>query len=383
MTEHLAPELNKISVRYDRLILDPNNPRFTTRKQDQISEDDCLEQDIAGRTMSKMKPELKPERYKIDELVRSIRQNGWLPVDAIFVRKLQNEKDLYVVLEGNRRVAAIRLIMSGSEIDEGLREALTHIEVMEVLDSDSDSGQRRKISYLLGVRHHGSLKKWTPFAQAHNILERYLDESGQTLEDFKWIESYGQKVADTLSITITNVEDRLKVYRAMAQIGNSPAVENSAGGIKDRYYSLCAEPLLSPRKKLADYVKQNRESFLLMDGSVERMTNLCHFDRANRTGAPMHNPSEWRYLDNILADEDVAKREENLRKVQHEKQRPSDAWADRAKELATLTWDKWLSEVNLILTKVTLQELSDTTDAVATVERLVCLVDDLNGHDIQ
>ncbi len=76
MTEHLSPKLRKISVRYDRLILDPNNPRFTTRKQDQIPPDDCLEQDNAGLTEAKM----DRERYKIAELERSIKQNGWLPV---------------------------------------------------------------------------------------------------------------------------------------------------------------------------------------------------------------------------------------------------------------------------------------------------------------
>ena len=378
MTEHLAPELKKLSARYDRLILDPNNPRFTTRKQDQISEDDYLEQDTAGVTKGKM----ERERYQLDELERSIKQNGWLPVDAIFVRKLANENDWYVVLEGNRRVTAIRSIMSDPEVDATLKEDLSHIDVMEVLESGSHGELRRKISYLLGVRHHGSLKKWTPFAQAHNILERYLEASGQTLGHFEWSESYGQKVADTLSITLKDVQERLRVYRVMSQIGNSPAVRSSPGGMKDLYYSVCAEPLLSPRRKLASYVEQDPGSFLLTDESVDRMTNLCHFDQASRGGAPISNPGEWRYLDKVLADEDSTKRVDNLHQVEDEKRKPSYVWADRAKELATLTWEKWLFEVNSILKTVTLLELSDTADAVPTVERLLAVIGDLEERDI-
>src|SRR5438874_12704095 len=110
MEEQLAPKLEKITVRYDRLVLDPNNPRFTTRKEDQIPEEHYLDQDNAGITSAKMFPE-KKDRYKIAELVNSISQNGWLPVDYIFVRKLKGDDKRYVVLEGNRRVAAIREIM--------------------------------------------------------------------------------------------------------------------------------------------------------------------------------------------------------------------------------------------------------------------------------
>ena len=379
MTEHLAPRLRKISVRYDRLILDPNNPRFTTRKQDQISPEDYLEQDTAGMTKAKM----DRERYRIGELERSIKQNGWLPVDAIFVRKLRDETDFFVVLEGNRRVCAIRSIMLDETADTALKTSLREFDVMEVLDEGDEDDLRRKISYLLGVRHHGSLKKWTPFAQAHNIFERYLEESRQSASEFEWVEHYGQSVADTLSVTVKDVLERLRVYRVMTQIGNSDAVRKSQGGMKDRYYSVCAEPLTSPRKELGKYVQQDPKSFLLTTEGADWMINLCHFDLEGRKGAPIVNPAEWRYLDKILCDEDENKRSYNLDQVEVDKRKPSDVWAERAKELTTLTWEKLLFEVNSILKAVTLEALSDTADAVHTVERLVRLVDDLNGHDLQ
>jgi hypothetical protein len=99
MPEQLTPELKKIIVKYDRLVLDPNNPRFITRKEDRLDEEDFLEQDLSQITSGKLFPRQKDE-YKIEELVNSIRQNGWLPVDNIFVRKLIGHDKYFVVLEG-------------------------------------------------------------------------------------------------------------------------------------------------------------------------------------------------------------------------------------------------------------------------------------------
>lgn len=379
MPEKLAPKLKQITVKHDHLVLDPNNPRFITRHEDRIAEEDFLGEDTSGKTVDK----ISKERYKITELANSIKQNGWLPVDYIFVRKLGDKKDdLYVVLEGNRRVTAIRQIMKDGKVEPKLKNSLKSIEVMEVLDVGSPAELQRSITYLLGVRHHGSLKRWTAFAQAHNIMDRYLEVSGQSQETFEWDKSYAKQVADTLSIPVDEVEKRLKVYRAMTQVGNSPEVKKSKGGMKDRFYSVCAEPVLSPRKKLGPYIEQDPKTFLLKEEAVTRMNNLCHFSEPDRKGAPIGNPQEWRYLDKILADEDQKKRTDMLQKVEEEKRLPSEVWAVRAKELVHYTWERWLLEVNSILKTVTLDELTNTSGAIPTVKKLLALIVDLEKRDI-
>lgn len=378
MPEKLAPKLKQITVKYDHLVLDPNNPRFITREEDKVAEEDFLGQDVSGKTADKM----SKERYKIPELANSIKQNGWQPVDYIFVRKLQDQKDRYIVLEGNRRVTAIREVMKDERVDPKLKDRLRSIEVMEVLDSGSPAELQRKISYLLGVRHHGSLKRWTPFAQAHNIMDRYLEYSGQSQETFEWNKEFAKKVADTLSIPVDEVEKRLKVYRVMAQVGSRMEIKKSKGGMKDRYYSVCAEPVLSPRKKLGGYIEQDPNTFLLKEEAVVRFNNICHFSEPDRKGAPIGNPQEWRYLDKILADEDQDKRRDMLKKVEEEKRPPSEVWAVRAKELAHYTWERWLLEVNSILKTVTLDELTNTASAVPTVKKLLALITGLDGRDI-
>ena len=381
MPELLTPTLKKITVKYDQLILDPNNPRFITRKEDRIAEEHFLNQDLVGITGGKLLSKQKDE-YKIKELINSIKQNGWLPVDDIFVRKLAGKDKYYVVLEGNRRVVAIREIMGDSSTEASLRESLEYIDVMEVLHSGTAEELQKKISYLLGVRHHGSLKTWTPFAQARNIFIRYLEVAKQTPETFEWNKGFGEEVAGMLSIQLEEVKDRLQVYRVMSQVGNAPVVKNSSGGMEGRYYSICAEPLLSPRKKLGAYVNQDATTFLLNEEGILRMSNLCHFNEPNRKDAPLMNPQEWRYLDKILADEDAEKRDANLKKVEEGKQHPSDVWAERAMELYTLTWSKWLFQVTSILKTVSLGDDFSSDKAKQTATRLVKLIEELEQRDV-
>src|ERR1017187_9634791 len=106
MPETLAPKRQTIKVKYGQLILDPNNPRFVTRKEHEVPEEEFLNLDLAGATRDKLFP--AADTYNIEQLVNSIRQNEWLPVDHIFVRKYKPDSTRYVVLEGNRRVVAIR-----------------------------------------------------------------------------------------------------------------------------------------------------------------------------------------------------------------------------------------------------------------------------------
>ena len=319
MTKSLAPKLKKIKVGVDKLILDPNNPRLTTRKEDVFDEEDFLGMDLAGITVKKMRGTGDKDTYKIKELENSIRQNGWLPVDFIFVKK-HSDGVHYIVLEGNRRITAIRNILTDEEPEQNLHISLKNIEVMEVIDEDDLD---RKISYLLGVRHHGSLVRWTPFAQAHNILSRYSEISGQDPDSFIWDSNISKSVANALSVPIKEVEARLRVYRAMWQLGQMPEIINSQGGIKDRYYSVCAAVLLKKNSKLNDYIRQDPSTFLLDDESLGRFNNLCHFSEPKRDYAPIKNPQEWSKFENILKDEDDEKREKMLEEVEVSKNLPS------------------------------------------------------------
>jgi len=374
--QNLTPELKHIRVQPKFLILDPNNPRLITRDEDRHPEDDAVSR--LGTTTKKM----CDGRFKIDDLVNSIKQNGWLPVDAIFVKKLENESKYYLVLEGNRRVTAItKLLDECSDISDKLKTSLSEIDVMEIVDDIPIDELNNKITYLLGVRHHGALKKWSPFAQARNIYKRYLEITNTEAESFVWDGDKGDLVADALSISVDHVRDRLKVFRVMEQLSKHPDIEGSDGGMKDRYYSVCAEVLLTKDKVLKDYIQKDDTTFTLDDDSIIRMNTLCHFDKKNRDGAPINNPHEWRKLSAILKDEDTLKREQMLNRVAQEKVNPSVVWAERASELQTLRWDKWLFKINTIIKRITFGDDLESSAAIAAISRLSDVLNRLDQLD--
>ncbi|MBM4229717.1 MAG: hypothetical protein FJ184_03070 [Gammaproteobacteria bacterium] len=366
---HLAPKTTKIRVAISQLVPDPNNPRFTTSEDDRVNHKNTLDKAITGETFRRMRPN-DDDPFKIDQLCSSIRENGWQPVDAMFVSKLEGTTDRYVVLEGNRRLTAINRLLSDDTVSNEDKDRLREIEVLEVLANGQDAQTvKDQITYLLGVRHHGSLKRWSAFAQAANIYRRYKELAGITDEKFVWNEECGNEVARALSISPANVRERLKVYIAMRQIGSIPSVSTGPGGIRDRHFSLVEEAL--KRKDLKSIIEQDPSTFALPSETADRFVLLCHFDKANRDGSPIKDPREWRALGKILTDQDSAKRDANLLKVMTEpKAFPSDIWAKRSAELRQLNWGMWLQRVGFSLSRIKFGDSMGGEDAKTLVRDL-------------
>lgn len=394
----LLPKLERITVDPQKLYLDPNNPRFITRDNDRYDDSQFLDQDVISKTRDRMlgthSGSTSKDEFKIEEIKQSILSNGWNPVDSIFVRRFHEDEERYVVLEGNRRVTAIREILDSADTPTDVKTELSEIEVMEVLDKVAKGKNRdkslreieKKISYLLGVRHHGSLKKWSPFAQASSIYEKYLRIAEQDESLFLWLEKLGVKIANTLTMQVKDVEERIRTYRCMKQIGNHPKVkagESEGGGIKDRHYSLVNEVLKRNNTALGDYISQDSEHFQLDETSLQRIVDLCQFECAgiDRGGSPINNPQQWRFLGEILADEIEAK-ERNLKLVEEERFRPEDVWAKRVEEITKPEWGSWLDAVSRLFQDLPFQKFDPTDDEqIEVMSRLVSVVESLNAKD--
>jgi ParB-like nuclease domain len=377
--ERIAPKTQKVSVPVAKLVPDPNNPRFTTADEDAVPSSEILDAAISGRTYRRMQP-TKEDPFRIGDLCRSIKENGWHPVDAMFVRRLPGSDDRYVVLEGNRRLTAINRLLEDEKLDKELRQTIETISVLEVLDDGQDEEAiRNQITYLLGVRHHGSLKRWSAFAQAANIYQRYNELASETDATFEWDEAVAAEVASSLSIPVARVSERLRVFIAMKQLGALPAVAAGGGEIKDRHYSLVEEAL--KRKDLKDFLPQNQETFSLSDEATDRFLRLCHFDRPGRDGSPITDPPQWRALGKILTDDNLVERENNLRLVIENKQLPSDVWAKRSAELRRLTWETWLQRLRLRLSQINIGDTFRDVDAIALIRRLRDLLRTLAGRE--
>jgi hypothetical protein len=342
------PKLEVIKAPLQKLLLDPNNPRFLEDHSERVDEKDFADSGVQSVTADRMRKEV----FRLDELKKSIETNGWQPVDMIFVRRLEALPGQYVVLEGNRRLMALRDLKNDGKLIGDIATAVDPLHVLEVVGTADVEESRAQITYLLGVRHHGSLKTWGPFAQAHNLYERYLQEGKMTDATFRWDERIAEKIGDRLSVDVKKIEERLRTYIAMKQLHEVPEIGKI--GIQGKYYSLVQEvlPPGKPKSPLRQYVVQDPSTFKLDDASIRRLDAVCHFSTAEREYAPISSPDEWRPLASILGDSDPEKRAAMLRKIEEGKESPSDVWALRQAELRQPRWDRWLVEVAELLRKL-------------------------------
>lgn len=162
-----------VSVDPETLALDRKNPRF--------GGDDVP----AGKKGDAAIIKRLVEGADLSELLESIAANGYLDLEPLFVVK---EKGESVVVEGNRRVAAIRLFndpelakavgVTLPAMDESLRGTLKQVHVVELASRD-------EARQLIGFKHINGTHKWDSYAKARFAAEWYRKERkhGTTLED--------------------------------------------------------------------------------------------------------------------------------------------------------------------------------------------------------
>ncbi len=169
-------QLHNEVLSLDQIYLDTDNPRFwdTKKKGTQPIAEKILDPVMQEKTRN-----ILIKDYGVEDLINSIIYNGFLPLDRIVVKKIVGNEGKYVVVEGNRRTAALKTIakrIEEFEIDiEGidqpyLNQLLQSIQQIEVLVYD---GTDNNISWILqGVRHISGIKEWEPAQQAKLLAER-------------------------------------------------------------------------------------------------------------------------------------------------------------------------------------------------------------------
>lgn len=148
------------------LHLDPNNYRLIHEK-DQVDVEDRLIKDkaVAHRTFKLLAGD---RNQHIQDLIDSFKANGYLPVDQIQVRELEDGG--YVVVEGNRRIAALKHLSSEYDlkgIDLGSLNTEIFTKVPVVIYNDSDEIHHLT---LMALKHISGNRKWGEWNQA-KLLE--------------------------------------------------------------------------------------------------------------------------------------------------------------------------------------------------------------------
>ncbi|HDL6712178.1 TPA: ParB-like nuclease domain-containing protein [Yersinia enterocolitica] len=143
-----------------QLELDEENPRLP---------------EIAGRTQIEMMNYIATTT-SIEDLMSAIAENGFFPGEPLIAVP---KGDKYVVVEGNRRLTAVRLIHDPRNCDRPSSRMLTiaqnTVDKLETLESlpviVRDS--RSEILPYLGFRHITGVKQWEPLAKARYIEQLF------------------------------------------------------------------------------------------------------------------------------------------------------------------------------------------------------------------
>jgi hypothetical protein len=155
------------SVALRNLFLDPNNYRFVDHEDySQVATEQIVSEDVQRRTNGFL---LGDSTEGVRDILTSLKKNGWLPIDQIQVRELSRGK--YLVVEGNRRVAALKYLQRRYEenaIDLGALSPDFFSAVPVVIYEEADATQHLVV---MGLAHISGKKKWPPLNQARALRE--------------------------------------------------------------------------------------------------------------------------------------------------------------------------------------------------------------------
>lgn len=173
-----------ISLKVEHLVLDNDNPRITHA-------------DSQHQTLQKV---VNNQKTKLVKLAESIVEHGLSPIERLMVMEVSAKPKRYIALEGNRRVAALRLlvnpaVMTGLDMPSGMQRSIESLakifEKGKVEPIDCyEVGSREEGKYWIELRHNGEdqgrgIVGWKPITAA-----RFRDKE-PAIQAFEMVMEHG------------------------------------------------------------------------------------------------------------------------------------------------------------------------------------------------
>jgi hypothetical protein len=181
---------NPVKLKIEHLVLDNDNPRITHAEGQQ-------------QALQKV---VKDQKTKLVRLAESIIEHNLSPIERLMVMEVNSKPKRYIALEGNRRVAALRLLsnpaaMTGLDMPDGMQRALERLATVfdkskvEPIDA-YEVGSRDEGRYWIALRHNGEdsgrgVVGWKPIVAARfrekepaiQALDMVLEHGGLSEEE--------------------------------------------------------------------------------------------------------------------------------------------------------------------------------------------------------
>jgi ParB-like nuclease family protein len=231
------PQGELLHLFVDSLRLDPENPRLPEstkpRGQDELVK-------------------LLANDYSLKELGRSLADNGFFSEEPLAaIRDSESRKGEYIVIEGNRRLAALKLLNEPalrnrlkldewSEIAAKKRFDLTKVPVIAY-------HEREELLTFMGFRHITGVKPWEPLAKAR-FIHSLIDEHGM---DF-------QQAARRVGSKPNAIRQHYMAYRVYLQARDQFSID--VAGLENAYGVFTRAMSSAPLKKYIGITSAKEET---------------------------------------------------------------------------------------------------------------------------
>jgi hypothetical protein len=253
-------DYERVEVEPDQLLLDPNNYRFhdlqgynEVKKRNRYQE--------TGVQQQAMRLLRDTTAFDLASLKDSIRTNGYIPVEQIVVVPYdegdEGEKR-YLVIEGNRRVAAVKTLLEDSaagaiELSAKTKSSIEKIAIIVIKGAPNEIESYQRT--LMAIRHVAGIREWGPYQQAKLVVEMF-EEEGATLGS----------VAQKIGISSREVARRYRASKALRQMEEDEEYGDFA---EPRLYVFFHEAVSQP--KVRDWLKFNNETYQAEDQEARQL----------------------------------------------------------------------------------------------------------------
>ena len=173
--QYLVPSNIKLS----QIFLDPNNPRFVEEQSEITPYENYTNTEVQSNTIR-----ILERKFGLRNLQESIISNGYLPIDRIVIKEIDHKKDekIYLVLEGNRRVAAAKVVLekilnTTIKVEKYIQDSLYNIPVLIYTGSDENAAWTFQ-----GLRHISGIKSWSAIQKAKLLVSK-MEENNLSYTD--------------------------------------------------------------------------------------------------------------------------------------------------------------------------------------------------------
>ncbi len=210
MINDLPSLLKPVALELTQLLLDPNNPRFSElgEQLNPIPEGRFADEKVQVNTFEKMRDPI----FDVAELRDTIKTIGFLPMDRIVVREWKGAAAdgiaRFVVIEGNRRVSALKWLVNLHDIGKETFEInkLKNFNTLECLLLNDALAPSSASLILPGLRHVSGIKEWGAYQKAKAV--HALRKSGLS----------SQEAAQSLGLSTRAANAAYRCFLALEQM---------------------------------------------------------------------------------------------------------------------------------------------------------------------